>query len=129
MDPELQKKLAAILDYLLETSKQAVDFASDQLPLVAWEMIAYARAWHTVITVIAALVLLWWLTGMRKVIKGCNDRLPSYDKDLPWALWALCLIPINLTLFIQLSEALKAWFAPRVYLLEWAASLIKSQTR
>lgn len=129
MDPELQKRLAAILDYLLETTKKGVELAGEQLPLIAWEQVAYARAWHTTIVCISLLIIFIALRKWKSVRAWDKEHTYAADEGVPTAFYVVAAIVIPSIVFaFQLNSMLKVWFAPRVYLLEWAVSLASSAT-
>lgn len=124
MDPVLQAKLTEILDYLLQTTKAGVDFASQQLPLIAWEQVAFARAWYTVVTTLCVLmggVLLWRWPKIREYDK----TLCIADRGLPTTVATVAFVVLGIATVMNLHAALQVWFAPRVYLLNWAAELVR----
>lgn len=126
MDPALQQKLAEILDYLLQTTKASVEFAGQQLPLIAWEQVAFARAWHTTLVVLPLVGFAILLHYVRVAYAR------EADEDVRAGLWAAGLVGGVVCAGVagtNLYWALMAWFAPRVYLLNWAAELVRTVKR
>lgn len=125
MNDQLQQKLGEILDYLLQTTKAGVDFASQQLPLIAWEQVAFARAWHTawvVMPVVAALVGWRYVHGWWSRLGGQED---ADEKGVCFVVGAIGGGICGITAGVNLYWALMVWLAPRVYLLNWAVDLVR----
>lgn len=129
MDDRLRQTLAEILDYLLQTTKAGVDFATQQLPLVAWEQVAFARAWHTAwvgIPIVAGVIGWHYVHGWWTTRLAPPDALVSEDEQV--ACWVVGTIGggcCAVVAGVNLYWALMAWVAPRVYLLNWAVDLLK----
>lgn len=126
MDPELQKKVTEILDYLLQTTKASVDFAAEQLPLIAWEQVAFARVWYTLLTALAVAAVVWLLKpglrGIKQLYKRDPDGMLSFLATIGYVVAWVFVVPVGFTV---MRTAVLAWAAPRVYLLEWAVGLVR----
>lgn len=132
MDPALQQKVTEILDYLLKTTKAGVDFASEQLPLVAWEQVAFARVWYPLVVVlcVAGIAVTASTRRWQWVRAWDKEHTDKEDRGIAISVYTVGMIIataiLGVALFIHLKIAVLAWFAPRVYLLQWAVELVKS---
>jgi hypothetical protein len=123
MNQQLQIKLADILATIHNGIKLAGDFALEQLPEIAQQYIAYGRASHTVYLAIGIAIVAVLLWNAKKTYLLLNENpnknfllLPIY---LASGFFSIALIANNL------SNALLVWFAPKVWLLQEIAKLIK----
>lgn len=134
MNDQLQAQIAEYLKAILATAKDGAAFVADQAPLVVQEKIAYGRAYETTFIV---LFMLGIVVGGTLAVRAAR-RLPAYEalsyheKDgqcfaiFPpligggaMALWGVMGFGMNI------GTTLQVWFAPRLYILEWALSLVK----
>ena len=129
MNDELQNKLAEVLGGIAEGVKQAKDFAVEQLPDVAQQYIMFGRMWETAafVMLVAATVVCGWM-----VLRGwrlTSDKEASYsDHDRGQMLMIFGSVPgfaIAIFLIVQLKAVLLVWFAPKLYLLQGIAGLVK----
>lgn len=115
-----EKALAELLD----KSMQAGDFLVEQAPMVVQELLAYKTAEHAIYSVVFFLVC-------AISTSGAFNRLNSYRKvgdpdDLGWFMVLSFLSASSLLLFVSdLLSLVKVMIAPKVYLLEYAAALVK----
>lgn len=136
MNDELQGKLAEILGSLSTQVQQAtdasVDFAKEQLPLVAKEIVAWA-IWSNAIAASLCLVgavacgllcFLAWRLAERAYKKDSNS-----EEDFFWGMAGLAAAIVGVFLLIfsaaRVSGIVKPIVAPRVYLIEWCAERLK----
>lgn len=145
MNPELQKELAAWLIKLKDAADAGASFALEQAPLIVQEKVAYGRisaiVWVLIPLVLAPLAVfaaarlahrVSALSIQREELKRggqWTQALEIIDEQIPAAVAAaLCGIGgfvFTLTAFAQIDEAIKVWFAPRLYVAEWLAGLLK----
>lgn len=129
MNEELQLKLVEVLDGISQGVTQAKDFAVDQLPDVAQQYIMFGMVWETAafVMLVAATGLFTWmfLRGWRLT----SDKESSYSEhDRGKMLMIFGSIPgftIAIFSIAQLKAVLLVWFAPKLYLLQGIASLVK----
>ena len=129
MNDELQNKLAEVLGGIAEGVTQAKDFAVEQLPDVAQQYIMFGMVWETAAfaMLVAATVVCGWM-----VLRGwrlTSDKEASYsDQDRGQMLMIFGSIPGVFTVvasIVQLKAVLLVWFAPKLYLLQGIAGLVK----
>lgn len=125
IDEQTNQRINAILDYLGEVTKQGVDFASDQIPLVAREIAVYGAVtgWALVGTGIIGWCLVAWF--IRKY-----QRAPKslFDDGGGWICAAAVVAVCSCFLIGGGGDrAIKATFAPRLYVLEYVADLARGK--
>lgn len=120
MTPELQQQLAEYLKKLMETTQSAANFAADQLPLVVQEKILYGRVTETLQFVVFIAIAAVSFRMMRWTMK--RER---YDDELFICAYAASGIVFSILALVETSYLAQVWFAPRLYILEWAAHLMK----
>lgn len=131
MDPKLQQQLAEYLKEFVGAVKAGGEFALQQAPLVVQEKIAYGRA-STAITLLMSIAI---LGAVARSAPAVGRLITAADRDGDAAKMAGAVIATVVMLvagfvsaivfFGTYEDALKVWFAPRLYILEWVASLVK----
>lgn len=121
MDPKLQQVVADYIQTLLAYTKQGIDFAKDQIPLVITEKLHFALAWNIVWLVAGIVIIVFGYALFRKAVK--------YDEwDTPLSLFALIIPAIGVGIFFSnLYYILMILLAPRLYIIEWITSLIRDR--
>lgn len=128
---ELAQKSEQLLIQLIDKSTQAGDFIAEQAPLVIQELLTYNFVSSLVLFIVLLVIsaLSWYGTyrffkwGLKEHSMGKSN---IYIKDLEIAAMIALATPVIATLFlIDCTSWLKIWLAPRVYLLEYAANLVK----
>lgn len=125
MNETLQNASAEILIGAAETVGQAKDFVLSELPDVVQQLLAWKFA-MSLVAFGAAIVLM--LAGL--LVPAIVGR--RLDPDA-WGLWYIGSLTVWLFggMFIDLSldagifEWVQIWLAPKVYLIEYAADLVK----
>ena len=127
MNEELQQRLVSIMDFLETGVKSATEFTVEQTPLLVQEIIT----WHITMGILSIVgfllisVISFFFFGwlIKKVCDSDNeDESGGY----------IFLILVNSTLFVSsfvsvvtyCIPALKAWIAPRLFLIEYVSNLI-----
>lgn len=114
---QLDTKLAALVDTIISATKAAGDFAMEQLPDLAMQMVMYGRAMSTALLLVsvATLWFCWW----------CGKNSMKHDREiliLPCIFSAL----FGVVLFLcSLHDFVLSWFAPKIYIIKEVASLLK----
>ena len=130
-DKELQNNLAEILGGISDGVIQAKDFAVDQLPDVAQQYIMFGMAWETG----SFLVYLIGCAVFAMVIRFCLKWLKEINNDHRWRddfVPSMIIVLSGVAFFISLMFAVftlkyvfMVWFAPKIYLLQGIAGLLK----
>lgn len=111
MKEKIAESLVTILDYIKTGVEKGAELTAEQLPLIAKEIISYAIIGNLFETAFLFLlsILVWYLAQIISVWFYCGE--------------IVCLAMI----YSDLENVLKARFAPRVYLLEYAREFLKNK--
>jgi hypothetical protein len=127
MNEQLQKELAAWLSKIREGAEAAGSFVLEQAPLVVQEKVMFGRVFHTVETMLLAVAFVALVYGCWKF--GNMARRNDFG-EAGWFVPAVACTIAGIATFHEgvyyaLPQALKVWFAPRLYVLEWLTGLVK----
>jgi hypothetical protein len=122
MNDELQSKLVEVLTGISEGVSQAKDFAIEQLPDVAQQYIMFGMVWETALLALYAAFIaliafgLWklWRSDAEVEVVGGGTTLGAFS-----------LVGLLIAFVMQLKPVLLVWFAPKLYLLQGIAGLVK----
>lgn len=131
MNEELQKTLADIINRVTTGADAAIQFGKEQIPDVLKQLLIWNFAYNFAISVMALLIIIgyaWFmLTKYRWWI--LNKKTTPTEVDNVYCtvtiIWSILAV-IMLFVFFSHSDWLKIWVAPKLYLLEYAADLVKS---
>lgn len=130
MNNELQSQLASILASIQSAASASADFAMEQLPEIAQQYVAYARATSTglglFLLALAIVVFIYaryaykhpWNTSVWEQERG---RLRSDSNE--FVTYVGPLIGVALVALALWSVNWMAWFAPKAWLLKELARL------
>jgi hypothetical protein len=129
MNDELQNKLAEVLGGIAEGVTQAKDFAVEQLPDVAQQYIMFGMVWETAafVMLVAATWLFTWMF-LRGWKMASDDEASYRDADRGQMMMIFgSIVGVTTAVFClaQLKAVLLVWFAPKLYLLQGIAGLVK----
>lgn len=131
MNDELQKALAGLIEKSIAVSGDALAFTQEQLPEVIQQLLLWKLTYSALMTLLGVMffvvlgVLSWryW----RDVLRVLGDEYASLLSRSSVFLLLFFAVP-SLVIFagslINL-EWLQIWLTPKVYLLEYAANLIR----
>ena len=129
MNNELQSKLVEVLTGISEGVAQAKDFAIEQLPDVAQQYIMFGMVWETAllgILVVASMLCVWGLVWGVKRAFSETATWSQKESGFPVALISGCILAFTGSFAIaQIKPVLLVWFAPKLYLLQGIAGLVK----
>ncbi len=139
MKEELQTKLVEILSAIQTTTGQAKDFTLAQLPDVAQSYVAYGRAMNTSVIVLCLLVVLacgWFAHHTKKQVNLARAEFKKGNKgDYEYLFeihgfpqYMVCGFASALAALVSttnLGPFLMVWMAPKVWLLQQIASMVK----
>jgi hypothetical protein len=119
MDKEqLLKRADELLKFVLDGLESGKELASEQAPLLVKEVITWGIVEHAIYLVIGAFFMGLCLGLARLAYKKC-------DADEPIFLIPLCVSVIGFIMVCSNTLTIaKAYFAPRLYLLEQLRSLL-----
>jgi hypothetical protein len=129
MNEELQSKLAEVLGGIADGVAQAKDFTVEQLPDVAHQYIMFGMMWETAALVASAIAfaLSVWLTvwAVKTMMDDETNYQQEYVASMGGVLGGVGVFVFGIILFAKLHKFLLVWFAPKLYLLQGIAGLLK----
>lgn len=130
MNDQLQQQLAEILSWLEQSAKLVGEQAMQQVPLVVEELLRWKFV-ESLIGFVLRLTISIALCYATKRLCQWSYRIHSEMDDMTRGLQWLTPTAAGLFSSIFLVEAinhndwLQIWLAPRIYLLEYASTLLK----
>lgn len=133
MNEQLQKVLADIITRVTSGADAAIQFGKEQIPevlkqLLIWNFTFSFLIWFSATAIIVGYII-WMLTKFKWWFK--NQRTTTTEQDAAvtvlTVIWGFISFIMIFVFWCNL-DWLKIWVAPKLYLLEYAASLIKSST-
>ncbi|AOQ26743.1 hypothetical protein [Vibrio phage S4-7] len=134
MNEQLQTALTQIIDKTMTGVDQSVDFLSEQIP----DVLSQLLLWYGVSNMIYALVGIVVLYACYRIVKkpkGTNEtwlwEWSEYKEShrttdyAPFLFLLILPIIIGLALLGNIMYALQIFIAPKIWLIEYAASLAK----
>lgn len=123
---ETDKIVAEILSKALEGARQAGDFIVEQAPEVIQQLLLW-KLTHGVVHVAIGAAVLWGLYKLFFIILAKReDRGLDEIVWLPYTIGAMIFGGFAICgVFYGLMQTLKILIAPKLFLLEYAASLVK----
>lgn len=121
MNEQLQKELAAWLAQLRDAAQHGTNFALDQAPLIVQEKIAFGRFVETFELLIGAslLVTAYWFSTKASYWDEQHDHPFGYIGACVFGFVGLFVV------CVQITYVAEAWIAPRLYVIDWLAGLLK----
>lgn len=133
MNEQLQKVLADIITRVTSGADAAIQFGKEQIPevlkqLLVWNFTFSFMVWLSATAIIVGYVI-WMLTKFRWWFKNQRNTTTELDAAVIAiaVVWGFISLIMTFVFWCNL-DWLKIWVAPKLYLLEYAASLIKSST-
>ena len=111
--------IAAVLTKALEVADKTGDFVVEQAPDVVNQLVSYYTALSIAGVAVGGSLL---LTGVVCIVLGLRDRYGEGGKEFIGGMASLVGMPL---LIFSTIELLKLTLAPKIWLMEYAASLIK----
>lgn len=126
MSEQLQGQVSELLRALLAFAGDAKQFASDQIPPLIQEKIAFGRVTETVYLVVFMLLVVGSVMMFVKSVRVLNDDDCPSDG---WIGGIIGSVVVGVVCFfvtlLQFNETAMVWFAPRLYIIEWLKGIIK----
>jgi hypothetical protein len=127
MDPAQAERLLKLITDSLEQGK---DFVLEQAPDVVQQLILLKRIEYSVYVLVAvpflAVTAAFVLRSLPRIKEEFNDMSSPPLRSFASAVLGVIAFPTTIMLFENiLPVLLKVWFAPKVYLLEYLASIVK----
>lgn len=117
----MDERLTELLTWLQETTEGATDFAVEQAPLVAQELMRLKLTFSLLGIIIGLVGLFAAVIAARRLWKNEGNAYENYDMRVPIHAMIVLVGSGFSILFIPISviEVLEITIAPRLYILEW----------
>lgn len=133
MNTELQSKLLEIVTSMQDGFLKTKDFALEQLPSIANEYILFNRMYLTfLILFILGIAVAWGIFYKKTVIDSQKEKKQSpYHNtfrdnfDTFNFVTAVLVVVLGLTFLVNLRQFFLVWFAPKIFLIETIAHMVK----
>jgi hypothetical protein len=133
MNEQTENLINQALAGAIENAVQAKDFVLSEAPEVLEQLILFKTVEHCFFCVFGIALVATFFFLIKPFIKACNDVDDApYDKEglfilksILYGVFGIISIIIGLILFSNnLVPAMKVIFAPKIYLIEYAAQLM-----
>ena len=123
----LQNTVNEILHKAVDAASATGDFLKDQIPDVCKELLAFTMV-RDIMVIVFTGFLYWFFYKL--VFKWTNQKLDSIDcwdmsKLISAIVGGFVVVSYSTIAIVSFLELLKVIFAPKLFLLEYAAHLIK----
>jgi len=122
MNEQLQQALATIIGKTMQGVDSSISFLSAEIPDVIHQLLVFKLAQACVLLVMAIIYLIAWSVFSYRSFK--HDWHEGIQMVTVFAGGAVA-VTSAISLFINGGVALQIWLAPKIYLIEYAASLAK----
>lgn len=122
MNEQLQQALSTIISKTMQGVDASISFFSAEIPDVIHQLLVFKLAQACVLLIIASLYLVAWCVFSYKSFK--NDWHEGIQMIAVFGGGTGAVVSVA-SLFLNGSTALQIWLAPKIYLIEYAASLAK----
>jgi len=130
----LEQEVVKMLQGVTDKAAQASDFLVAELPDVIQQLLMWKATESALLFALGILLILspFWYTVILNKIRGPGSRSEetltewSNKRDhLPFLFGMFILIPTGLGVEVADLTWLQIWVAPKIYLIEYTASLLK----
>lgn len=124
MNEQLQSKLVEVIAAIQSGVGKSADFALTQLPDIAQQYVTYGRAWSIVSILLCVVVLGLYYALVRRA--ACYSGTDGGELVIASAaLGAPLAVLVAIYLFLSIKTAAIVWAAPKVWLIQELAGLLK----
>lgn len=121
----MQDALVSIIQKTQQGIDASVSFLSEQIPDVIQQLLMWKFAQSLVAGTILLLITLLYLYGWKPVVNFCKEDCDNFTG----VMYAIFATPVGVGCFAASTSwymtSLQIYIAPKVYLIEYAASLVK----
>lgn len=128
---ELLRRADSIFDSLAKTVNQAKDFASEQIPDIAFQYVAWGRGYLTAYEVIGTILVIVGLWSVLRVSMMNSLKLrddfsdPHPIRFIAGFAGLFMTVAGTITTLSHLKEFMMVWFAPKVWLITEIVNLVR----
>lgn len=134
MNEQLQNAVATILERAITGIDSSVDFMQAELP----EVIEQLLMWYAVSNVVYAIIGIIFIYAAYLMVKKPNkedenwmwewdERRGKHSGTCESIFGVFAIFPggVGFFLLLNIMDSLKIWIAPKIWLMEYAASIVK----
>lgn len=128
MNEQLQQAIQQLIDKGLSGVDSSVDFIQQEIPDFVMQLLMWHGVYNFVLMSIGVLLIIVWIVVEIKLYnKLMTMNLDDHDWIIGYGLLGTLgrLVPLGFISSTLNLEWLKIWVAPKVWLVEYAASLVK----
>ncbi len=134
MNEQLQNSVVEILNRAISGIDSSVAFMQAELPDVINQLLMWYGLKNSIVGLIGGLILYLCYKSIKKPEKGCTNwmwdwcQVESIHKESSNAWFAIFIIfPIffGSVMLSHLMDTIQIWIAPKIWLMEYAASIVK----
>ena len=128
MNEQLQQAIQKLIDKGLSGIDSSVDFLQQEIPDFVMQLILWHGVYNFLMMLLGILLLGTWIFVERTLYKKLSDmELDSHDWIVLYGIGGTIarIFPLTLIAASCNLEWLKIWLAPKVWLVEYAASIVK----
>ncbi len=127
IDVNLDQRINAILDYVGDTGKQIVDFSAEQIPLLVKEVITWGIVEHMFYATACLITVIFLLLAIRFFMNKFRQNISGDPFGWGMGIFLLSVLSCGACVGItsNVTLAAKAYFAPRLYLIDWVIEKTK----
>lgn len=123
VNENLDKALAEIIDKAVSGVDSTVELLSGQIPDVVSQVLVFELAWCSLISVLSALCIACFV---KLSVAGAKEKFEDYELNFGAMGFGALFSALSFWVFMEhIYDVLKIWLAPKIYLLEYAADLMK----
>ncbi len=134
MNEELQIAIVELINKSVEATGKATDFVLAETPEFVQQLLYWHMVRATCLMIFFGVLISYFLVKILSAYKKADSDDPGWTRDnygFSDRMMSLVIlgggfsIVLSIVFIKQLLLAMKIWIAPKVYLVEYAASLIK----
>lgn len=122
MNEELQNELASLIGKVNSGADSAIDFLGAELPDVIQQLLMWYGVYNFILFIMGVLV---FVVGYYLVLFKYRSAIHNELSGGGEPVWALIIFAPSISFTMLNLTWLKIWIAPKIWLIEYAASIAK----
>ena len=126
MNEALQAAVTELITKTITSTETGIEFLSGQLPAYVSQLLMWHGMYSFIISMISLVILfIVWYSPHKMVSQEGKEKFNG-DALLPWQLLYLGSAMVSIPALVNANLVwLQIWLAPKVWLVEYAAGLVK----
>lgn len=129
MNEETQTALAKLLQQITNGIDTAAAFSAEQLPVVIQELLTWNLVSSLMIQIVSLIYMVLFVVYVPKLVSyGCSHKCPTSNEPFVFIGTAVAVVMVIVAMvqFFHNFDWIKIWVAPKLYLLDYATSIVKA---